>query len=116
MYSSRPNSRILTLCGCAAVTGTLMLAAGCTGSGPSATSEGTGQPSPGPASALVQRLAFSSERDGNREIYLVEPDRTQLRLTDDLGDDAQPAWSPDGAHVVFASDRVSRSPASGRRW
>jgi TolB protein len=42
-----------------------------------------------------QRIAFSSERDGNLEIYVINIDGSGLtRLTDHPGDDSSPAWSP----------------------
>lgn len=47
-------------------------------------------------------IAFSDDRDGNREIYTIRPDGTGLeRLTDDPADDTMPQWSPDGQRIVF---------------
>ena len=43
------------------------------------------------------RIAFTSLRDGDYEIYTINPDGTDLkRLTDRPGNDAHCAWSPDG--------------------
>lgn len=43
---------------------------------------------------------------GLRDLYVVERDGSGLRaLTHDLYDDRDPDWSPDGARIVFASDR-----------
>ena len=53
-----------------------------------------------------QRLAFSSNWDGNFEVYSREPDGTLTRLTDDPAIDGHPAWSSDGKWIVFASDRA----------
>jgi Tol biopolymer transport system component len=52
------------------------------------------------------RLAFSSDRDGNTEIYLMNLDGSNVvRLTNNPASDAQPAWSPDGKQIAFSSDR-----------
>jgi TolB protein len=55
---------------------------------------------------LVSTIAFSSTRDGNLEIYLINPDGTNpRRLTDNTDGDALAALSPDGKKVVFDSNR-----------
>ena len=55
---------------------------------------------------VTGRIAFTSDRDGNREIYVMNPDGTgQTRLTSNPAEDAFPAWSPDGSKIAFASDR-----------
>ena len=52
------------------------------------------------------KVAFGSARDGNREIYVMNPDGTQqTNLTRHKADDVAPAWSPTGEQVLFASDR-----------
>jgi Tol biopolymer transport system component len=52
------------------------------------------------------RIAFESERDGNPEIYSMEPDASdQTRLTRNPASDTDPAWSPDGTRIVFTSNR-----------
>ena len=51
-------------------------------------------------------LAFTTDRDGNEEIYLMDADGANPRpLTDHPGSDLIAAWSPDGHGVVFTSDR-----------
>ena len=52
------------------------------------------------------KIAFASSRDGNREIYLMNPDGTEwVNLTNDSANDIAPAWSPTGEHILFSSDR-----------
>ncbi|OPZ43197.1 MAG: translocation protein TolB [Euryarchaeota archaeon ADurb.BinA087] len=52
------------------------------------------------------KIAFSSNRDGNHELYTMDPDGTRLlRLTNNSGDDESPDWSPDGSRIAFISFR-----------
>lgn len=51
-------------------------------------------------------LAFTSNRDGNEEIYVMELDGSQfLRITNNPASDRQPAPSMDGTRIAFASNR-----------
>lgn len=51
-----------------------------------------------------QRIAFDSRRaDGNRNIWVLEPDGSFTALTDDARDDGYPTWSPDGSLVAWAA-------------
>ena len=57
-------------------------------------------------SPLGDCIAFTSARDGNREIYLMNTDGSALvRLTSNRADDFHPSWSPDGTLVAFTSER-----------
>ena len=52
------------------------------------------------------KILFTSTRDGNREIYSMNPDGSeQVRLTQHPGTDLQAVWSPTGEKILFVSDR-----------
>jgi WD40 repeat protein len=54
-----------------------------------------------------RRLVLSGISGGLSDLFLLELEEGQLeRLTDDLFADLQPAWSPDGRTIAFATDRV----------
>jgi Tol biopolymer transport system component len=62
----------------------------------------TGKAKNGPDDAVV----FVSERDGVREIYMMDADgNRQTRLTNDIGKyNYLPQWSPDKRCILFSSD------------
>jgi len=52
------------------------------------------------------KIAFASERDGDYEIYTVNPDGSgAARLTNNPAADREPVWSPDGSKLAFVSTR-----------
>jgi tricorn protease-like protein len=52
------------------------------------------------------RIAFDTNRDGNYDVYAINPDGTgSTRLTTNTSNDAYAAWSPDGTKIAFASIR-----------
>ena len=58
------------------------------------------------APAIPPRIAFTSDRDGNLEIYVMKPDGSgQTRLTNNDAFDGKPTWSPDGRRIAFHSNR-----------
>ena len=57
------------------------------------------------------RIAFTSNRDGNPELYVMNRDGSGVRrLTTHPAIDTTPTWSPTGLQIAFTSDR-SGSPA-----
>jgi Tol biopolymer transport system component len=53
------------------------------------------------------KIAFVSDRDGNREIYTIDSTGDNLtRITNDPAQDHNPDWSPDGSKILFESIRA----------
>lgn len=64
----------------------------------------------GPAEAAFAgrngKIAFDSYRDGNAEIYKMNPDGSGIeRLTFNAAIDFSPVYSPNGKKMAFASGR-----------
>ena len=59
-----------------------------------------------PAAAPVSKIAFTSDRDGNNEIYIMDVDGANaVNLSNHPSSDRHPSWSPDGLSIAFASRR-----------
>ena len=52
------------------------------------------------------KILFTSTRDGNREVYVMNPDGSeQVNLTQHPAGDLNAVWSPTGEQILFVSDR-----------
>jgi TolB protein len=57
-----------------------------------------------------KRIAFTSARDGNLEIYTIHADVTNSRrITDHPDRDDFPVWHPDGKQLLVVSERAGDS-------
>jgi TolB protein len=70
-------------------------------------------------SPLGDKIAFVSERDGDMEIHVINPEGSeQRRLTRNTVRDSYPVWSPDGRRIAFESNWqvwVMNADGSGQR-
>jgi len=74
----------------------MLAVAACSGDGDG--SESTGPP--------IGRILFTSERDGNREVYMINGDGSdETNFTNNPASDTEPSWSPDGTRIALSSDR-----------
>jgi TolB protein len=68
--------------------------------------DGTREPIALNPPAPTGEIAFTTDRGGNPEIYLMAADGTRPRnLTRHPAADYSPVWSPDGERIAFVSDR-----------
>jgi TolB protein len=58
------------------------------------------------------RLAYDSDRDGERAVYVAAADGTNVRRVSGSGYAAVPTWSPDGERLAF----VRAEPSKPRVW
>jgi TolB protein len=67
-------------------------------------------PAPAAFPGANGQIAFQTNRDGNYEIYSMNPDgSSQTDLTNNPASDAHPAWSPDGTKIAFQTERDGNS-------
>ena len=74
-----------------------------------------------PSAAAAQtdygRIAYTSDRDGNDEIYSARLDAPgETNLTRNPAIDQSPAWSADGSQIAFVSDRDGRMDIWAMNW
>mgnify|MGYP001336780909 CR=1 FL=1 len=52
------------------------------------------------------KIAFTTNRDGNNEIYIMNADGTSpVNISNNAASDTTPAWSPNGLKLLFISNR-----------
>ncbi len=63
------------------------------------------------------KIAFTTLRDGNYEIYVMNPDGSeQINISRDRSLDRDPDWSSDGGMIAFASDRPNSVGFGTKIW
>ncbi|MEJ7654854.1 MAG: hypothetical protein WKH64_16715 [Chloroflexia bacterium] len=50
------------------------------------------------------KIAFASNRDGNFEVYVMDPDGgNQMNISNNAAFDGKPVWAPDGRRLAFSN-------------
>jgi uncharacterized protein YjdB len=63
------------------------------------------------------QIAYVADRDGNAEIYVMYADGAgRRRLTNTKATEASPVWTPDGSHLVYASNAVGTTTGTFHIW
>ena len=58
------------------------------------------------AAAETGLVAFTSNKDGNREIYVADAGlERQINVTKHRADDSHASWAPNGKRIAFVSNR-----------
>jgi len=65
-----------------------------------------------------KKIAFTSDRCGRYEIWILDADATNLRQVtfETPGDTSFPIWSPDGAQILFRSNFVNTVLDVNKTW
>jgi Tol biopolymer transport system component len=61
-------------------------------------------------------IVFTSDRDGHAQLYVRNPDGTEVRLMTDAFLDDSASWSPDGTKIAFMSTRATPPTATRLLW